>query len=173
MVVFLPLASCEQRRAPSTPAPTPAPPAVPTFKYVAGNEYGCGNLFLYKGTTDGLEVLWIKALKIYTEEPAIGTRTYDISALADEITIGIDMWGTNGFGCYCNEFADDKPKVTWKAKKGKVSITISDVRPAVSDGLRYKASARLEGVVLENNAGKQATLELETINAAVYWTRLR
>jgi hypothetical protein len=144
--------------------------ATPTFKYVKGKEVGCANLFLYKGTADDREVLWIRANKEKLKPPAKGSQAFDLAAAPDGLQVAIDLWETAPrFRAYCNDIAPDaKKKATWKGKKGKLTITISEPLEQNGSGpKRYKASARLEEVIFEDDAGHQATLKDETIEDVV------
>jgi hypothetical protein len=147
-------------------------PTAPTFKYVKEKEGGCRDLFLFKGTADGLEVLWISADKEKLKLPAKGSITFDLAA-SDGLMAAVDLWEKPPTSpAYCNDIAPDtKKKATWRAKKGKLTITISEtVDPAKPGRKTYKASARLERVTFEDSAGNQATLKEETItDALVGW----
>jgi hypothetical protein len=65
---------------------------------------------------------------------------------------------------------DDTEKLAiWRAKSGKVTITIFEpIDPAgAASPKRYRATVRLEHVLFEDGAGRQATLEKEEITEAV------
>lgn len=145
--------------------PRPAVPT-PTFRYVKEKEGGCADLYLYKGTADDLEVLWISAPKEKLRLPDKGNRTFDLEATPDGLQVAIDLWEkAPRFRAYCNDISPDTKKLaTWKATKGKLTITISEPAEQKGSGPKtYKASARLEGVLFEDSAGHQATLKDETI----------
>jgi hypothetical protein len=159
------LCSCQ----PGGDPPRPSVPT-PTFRYVKAQEGGCADLYLYKGTADDLEVLWISAEREKLRFPEKGSRMFDLAAAPDGLQVAIDLWEkAPRFRAYCNDISPDTKKLaTWKATKGKLTITIAE--PAERGGAgpkRYKASARLEGVVFEDGAGHQATLKDETITEAV------
>jgi hypothetical protein len=159
------LCSCQQ----VSDAPRPAVPT-PTFRYVKEKEGGCADLYLYKGTADDLEVLWISAQREKLKLPDKGSRTFDLAAAPDGLRVAIDLWEkAPRFHAYCNDISPDTKRLaTWKATKGKLTITVAE--PAEQGGAgrkKYKASARLEGVVFEDDAGHQATLKDETITEAV------
>src|SRR5262249_11573402 len=138
----------------------------PTFKYVKEKEGGCANLFLYKGTADDLEVLWISADREKLKLPGKGSCTFDLGAAPDGLQVGIDLWDkAPRFPAYCSDISPDTKKLAiWKAKKGKLIITISESAEQTEPGpKKYKASAHLEGVVFEDDDGHQATLKEETI----------
>src|SRR4051812_35098028 len=87
-IIALLLCSCQRNGAP--PAVTaPAAIATPTFKYVKGKEGGCANLFLYKGTADDLEVLWIRATKDKLKLPVKGSQAFDLAAARDGLQVAI------------------------------------------------------------------------------------
>jgi len=161
MALAMTLSSCQQPDAPRSPIPTP------TFNYAKEKEGGCANLYLYKGTADDLEVLWISADKEKLKLAAAGSRAFDLGAAPDGLQVAVDLWEkAPRFSAYCNDISPDTKRLaTWKAKKGKLVITIwkSDERTEPGSK-RYKASARLEGVVFEDSAGNQATLQEETIS---------
>jgi hypothetical protein len=162
-IVVLP--SCRQAEAP--PGPTL------TFKYVKEQEGGCANLYLYKGTADRLEVLWISADKEKLKLPVKGSRTFDLAAAPDGLLVAVDVWKkAPRFGAYCNDIAPDAERLaTWKAKKGTLVLTVAEPEPGGEAGPKtYKASARLENVDFEDDAGHRATLKDETIHdARVGW----
>lgn len=147
-----------------------AAPAAPTFKYVKEKEGGCANVYLHKGTADDLEVLWIVAEKEKLKLPSKGSVTFELAKALDGLQVAIDLWDkAPRFSAYCNDISPDtERKATWKAKKGKVTISIhGPIDPGEPRPRRYKASARLEDVVFEDDAGNQATLKLETITEAI------
>lgn len=157
------------------PGDTPgaAPAAAPTFRYVKDREGGCGNLFLYKGTADDLEVLWVSADRDRLKLPDEGSRTFELAAAPAGLRVGIDLWETAPrFRAYCNDISPDtRKKATWVAKQGKLTLTLRGPAEAAEPGPKhYRASARLEGVVFEDDAGNQATLRDESIaDVVVGW----
>lgn len=164
VALVLTLSSCQQGDAPPTAVPAP------TFSYVKQKEGGCADLYLYKGSADDLEVLWISADKEKLKLPGKGSSTFDLAAAPDGLQVAIDLWEkAPRFSAYCNDISPDtKKKATWRGKKGKLTITIwAAVEPAEPGPKKYKASARLEGVVFEDSAGNQATLKEETITEAL------
>jgi hypothetical protein len=98
--------------------------------------------------------------------PAPGSKTFDLAAAPDGLTVAVDLWkAAPRFSAYCNDISPDTQReATWKAKKGKVTITVFGPNEKPEKGTRdYKASIRLEHVLFEDDAGHQATLEKETI----------
>ena len=157
----LALSSCQQGGAPAVSV------AGPTFKYAKAKEGGCRNVFVYKGTADDLEVLWISADQKKLKLPDKGSSTFDLAAAPEGLQVAVDLWEkAPRFSAYCNDIsADTKKRATWRAKKGKLTITISEaVDPGGSGRKMHKAGARLQGVVFEDGAGNQATLKEETIS---------
>jgi len=147
-----------------------APDRTPAFKYVEDKEGGCADIFLHKGTADDLEVLWISADKKKLNLPAKGSVSFDLATAPAGLEVAIDLWdAAPRFSAYCNDIASDTKKTaTWKAKKGKVTITIGEpADPPESRSGRYKVSARLDGVMFEDDAGHQATLQEESITDAI------
>src|SRR5262245_38151150 len=141
----------------------------PTFAYAKETEGGCADVFLHKGTQDKLEVLWISAEKTKLQLPDKGSKTFDLAGAPDGLRVAVDLWeAAPRFSAYCNDISPNTQRVTWKATKGKVTITLHGPagdpkeRPA-----RYKASARLEGVTFVDGAGHSATLKEETITEVV------
>ena len=153
---------------------TGAPRSTPSFKYVQEKEGGCRDLFLFKETADGLEVLWISADKEKLKLSATGSNAFDLATAPDGLEVGVDLWEkAPTHSAYCNDIAPDtEKKATWKAKKGKLTITLSEPVDAARPGPKtFKASARLEGMVFQDRGGNQATLKEETItDAHVGWT---
>src|SRR5438105_10091106 len=148
----LTLSSCRQGDVP------PASLAGPSFKYVKEKEGGCGNLYLYKGSADDLEVLWISADKEKLKLPDQGSLEFDLGTAPDGLQVAIDLWDkAPRFRAYCNDISPDAKKIaTWKAKEGKLIITtLEPVQGAERGPKQYKASARLEGVVFEDGAGNR------------------
>jgi hypothetical protein len=155
------LTSCQRQNAP------PRSDASPTFQYVKEKQGGCGDLFLYKGSADDLEVLWISVDKKKLKLPDKGTVSFDLATAPDGVQVAIDLWeSAPRFRAYCNDISPDAEKrSTWKANKGKLFRTMLEpVTPAQAGPSTYKASARLEGVVFEGDAGHKATLDVETIS---------
>jgi hypothetical protein len=136
----------------------------PTFQYVKDQEGGCGDVFLHKGTADKTEVLWVSADKKKLQLPDKGSKSFDLAAAPDGLTVAVDLWPRPPrFSAYCNDIAPDvQREATWKAKKGKVTITLSEPQDKQARG-NYKASVRLENVLFEDDAGHQATLKDEAI----------
>jgi hypothetical protein len=138
----------------------------PTFRYVKTQEGGCANLFFHKGSEDRREVLWISADKKKLQLPERGSKTFDLAAAPEGLTIAVDLWKeAPRFSAYCNDISPDTQReATWKARKGKVTITVFEPEGKLGPGFRdYKASIRLEDVLFEDDAGNQATLKEETI----------
>jgi hypothetical protein len=141
--------------------------AGPTFQYVKEKEGGCGNLYLYKGTADSLEVLWISANREKLKLPEKGSSTFDLAEAPDGLQVAVDLWEKPPrFSAYCNDISPDtRKKATWKATKGKLTLTTHGPSDAAEGRPKtYKASARLEGALFEDGAGNQATLNEETIH---------
>lgn len=160
------LFSCQQSGTPKGAA------GAPTFKYVEKKAGGCGDLFFYKATADDLEVLWISVDKKKLKVPGKGSSTFDLEKAPDGLSVAIDIWqSAPRFRAYCNDISPGtQKKAVWKAKKGKLVITLlGPADPADPGSMRYKASARLENVVFDDGAGNQATLKDETIEAVVGW----
>jgi hypothetical protein len=161
--LILALASCRQSDEPTSGDR-------PTFRYVKEKEGGCGNLFLHKGTADDLEVLWISADKNRLRLPAKGSATFDLAAAPEGLQVTVDVWEkAPRFRAYCNDISPNtRKKATWKARKGRLVITIGEPVNGANGGAKtYKASARLEGVVFDDGAGHQETLPEETITEAL------
>jgi hypothetical protein len=138
----------------------------PTFRYVRDQQGGCGDLFFHKGSKDKLEVLWVSADKKKLRLPDKGSKTFDLAAAPDGLTVAVDLWTVlPRFAAYCNDISrDTQPEATWKARKGKVTITVAEPTGMPGQGARgYKASIRLDHVVFEDEAGNQATLNEEAI----------
>ena len=155
------LTSCQRQNAP------PRSDGGPTFQYVKEKQGGCGDVFFYKGTADDLEVLWISADKKKLKLPDKGTVSFDLATAPDGLEVAIDLWEqAPRFRAYCNDISPDaEKKSTWMAKKGKLILTLFEPAAPGGPGPRtYKASARLEGVVFEDDAGHKATLDVETIS---------
>lgn len=161
LVLMLGIGSC----GPSVSGP------MPSFKYVKQKEGGCADIYLFKGTADDIEVLWISAEKEKLKLPQKGSKTFDLAKAPDGLQVAIDIWEkAPRFSAYCNDVKDGTQKLaSWKGKSGKVTITILEpVDPAGAAGpRRYKATVRLENVLFEDDAGHQATLGAEEITEAV------
>src|SRR5262249_2264181 len=102
--------------------------------------------------------------------PDKGTATFDLSKAPADLVVQIDLWDkAPRFRAYCNDIAPDtKKEATWKAKKGKLTLTIFAPTDKKAIGpTNYKVSARLEGAVFDDGAGHEATLKQETITEAV------
>ena len=158
------LGSCTRWKSGTAPVGTAV--RSPTFDYVKETEGGCGNLYLYKGTADKREVLWISANEKKLQLPEEGSKTFDLAAAPDGLQVAVDLWeAAPRFSAYCNDIAPDtKKQATWKATKGKITISVhKPPDPAQPGPPKHKAGARLEGVVFEDEAGHQATLPEETI----------
>jgi len=137
----------------------------PTFTYDKETEGGCANVFFHKGRADRLEVLWISADRRKLNLPDNWSTTFDLADAPDGLLVAVDLWdAAPRFSAYCNDISPDTQHVTWKAIKGKITITLhAPTGDPASGPRRFKASVRLEGVVFENEAGRQATLAEETI----------
>jgi hypothetical protein len=135
----------------------------PTFQYVKDQEGGCGDVFFHKGTADKTEVLWVSADKKKLQLPDKGSKTFDLAETPDGLTVAVDLWPqAPRFSAYCNDIGPDVQRdATWKAKKGKVTITLSEPEDKQGRG-SYKASVRLENVLFDEG-GRQATLKDEAI----------
>jgi hypothetical protein len=163
LVVPLALGSC-LRWNPGAP-PTGAAARFPRFRYAQETQGGCGNVFLYKGTADKCEVLWISADQKKLQLSDNASKTFDLTAAPDGLQVAVDLWETAPrFSAYCNDIAPDTKKLaTWKATKGKLTITIRR-RDDLAEPPPLKASAHLEGVVFEDGSGQKSTLPEETIS---------
>ena len=103
-------------------------------------------------------MLWISADKKKLKLPDKGSVTFDLAKAPEGLVVNIDLWEKKPrFRRYCNDIADDtKREATWKANKGKLTLTIfepadkKDVGPP-----NYKVSAKLEGVVFDEAAIRQ------------------
>src|SRR5437660_1015145 len=98
----------------------------PTFDYAKDGGGGCGDVYFYKGTADRREVLWVSAQKEKLNLPAKGSKTFDLATAPDGLQVAVDLWdAAPRFSAYCNDIsADTKRESTWRATKGKVTITI-------------------------------------------------
>lgn len=142
----------------------------PSFKYVKQEEGGCADIFVYKGTADDLEVLWVSAEKEKLKLAAKGSKTFDLAESPKGLQVAIDLWEkAPRFSAYCNDISDDTKKIaTWKGKRGRITITILEPIDPVGPGpKRYKATVRLENILFEDEDGHQATLGKEEITEAV------
>jgi hypothetical protein len=147
------------------------PVRTPTFNYVKETEGGCNDVYLHKATADKREVLWISADKTRLKLPDEGSKTFDLAEISDGLQVAVDLWDkVPRFSPYCNDISPDTDReATWKAKKGKIILTLHPMEEGEKakprgQMRRYKASARLEDVVFEDDAGHQATLKNETIS---------
>ena len=145
----------------------------PTFNYVKETEGGCADVYLHKGSADKREVLWISADKKKLKLPEKDSTTFDLAEAPDGLVVAVDLWDkAPRFSAYCNDISPDtKREATWKAKKGKITLTLHPTKEGEKAGPRqYKASARLDDVTFEDDAGHQATLKNETITeVSVGW----
>jgi hypothetical protein len=145
----------------------------PTFAYVKEQEGGCGYLFFYKGTKDRIEVLWASVNKKKLKLPDKGSKSFDLASSLDGLTVAVDLWkAPPRFSAYCNDIGPDTTReAIWKAKKGKVTITVFEPEDKQHSGRgNYRANLKLEGVVFEDDAGHQAILKEESItNVLVGW----
>lgn len=139
------------------------PARTPTFDYAKDAGSGCGDLFFFKGTADRREVLWGSADKDKLKLPKTGSKSFDLAAAHDGLEVAVDLWvAAPRDSAYCNDIsADTEREATWRATKGKVTITIHG--PPDEKNRTYKASIRLEGVVFDDGAGHTVTLADETI----------
>jgi hypothetical protein len=147
-------------------SPPPAAVRTPTFAYAKKTEGGCGDLFFHKGTADQRDWLWISADKKKLKLPAEGSKTFDLKVAPDGLQVAVDLWEkAPRFRPYCNDIsAGEKREGTWKATRGKITITIHPAKDAPKGRPdQYRASARLEGVVFADGKGHEATLKQETI----------
>jgi hypothetical protein len=137
----------------------------PTLTYVKEAEGGCADVFLFKAMADQREWLWVSADKKKLNLPDKGSKTFDLADELDGLMVKIDLWsGTPKFQPYCNCVrGGENVDATWTARSGKVTITIQEPLPGEGPLKRYKVSAKLEGVVFENEAGQRLTLQQETI----------
>jgi hypothetical protein len=157
--LLLAVASCRQGGAPGFSS-------APTFRYVKDKEGGCGNLFLYKGSADDREVLWISADREKLKLPEKGIMAFDLAESPAGLRVAIDLWEkVPRFRAYCNDISPDTKKIaTWKATRGKLTLTLREPeRPTEGGPKHYRAGARLEGVVFEED-GREVKLEEETIS---------
>jgi hypothetical protein len=139
---------------------------IPTFNYAKETEGGCADVYLHKGTADKREVLWISADKKKLKLPDEGSKTFDLAEAPDGLLVAVDLWDkAPRFSAYCNDIGPDtKREATWKAKKGKITLTLHPMEEGEKTGPRqYKASARVQDMLFEDDAGHQATLKNETI----------
>src|SRR5262245_36768372 len=146
----LPLSSCQRAEDDEAGGGDKAKVRMPTFKYDKKKEGGCADVYLYKMTTDETEVLVIRADKKKLKLPDKGTATFDLSKAPADLVVSVDLWDkAPRFRAYCNDIAPDtKKEATWKAKKGKLILTVFAPADKKAAGPRnYKVSARLEGVV--------------------------
>ncbi|HEY7309769.1 MAG TPA: hypothetical protein VH643_10460 [Gemmataceae bacterium] len=138
----------------------------PTFNYVKESEGGCADVYLHKGTADNREVLWISANKEKLKLPDNDSKTFNLADAPDSLRVAVDLWDkAPRFSAYCNDISPDtKREATWKAKKGTITLTLHPTKEGEKERpRRYKASARLDNVTFEDDAGHQATLKNETI----------
>ena len=175
LMVTFPLASCQRADTDGGPdgGGEKGKVRAPTFKYDKKKEGGCANVHLYKMTADQVEVLVIRADKEKLKLPAKGTVTFDLAKAPEGLVVAVDLWDkAPRFRAYCNDIGPDtKKEATWKAKKGKLTLTIFEPADKKGAGPRtYKVSAKLEGAVFDDGAGHEATLKQETITeATVGW----
>jgi hypothetical protein len=142
----------------------------PKFNYAKDKEGGCGDVFLYKGSADDLEVLWIATDKDKLKLPKSGSIKFDLATAPEGLHVAVDLWDSAPkFHAYCNDIsAGDHKKTTWTATSGKLTLTfLGPVDEPGPGPKRYKVSARLEGVVFEARSGDQATLKEEAISETI------
>ena len=110
-------------------------------------------------------MLWVAAEKDKLTLPVKGTKTFDLSAAPDGLQVPWICGKRRRVSAYCNDIsADTRKESTWRAKKGKITLTVFEPTDPKQIGPKtHKASVRLEGVVFEDDAGHQATLKGETI----------
>jgi hypothetical protein len=168
------LCSCADVAPPANPPNNPPQQGgvrAPTFQYVKKHEGGCHDLYLYKGSDDRREFLLVWADKKKLDLPEKGSKTFDLANAPKELKVTIDLWN-RATERYCNDFttAGTKIEATWKAVKGKITITLHGPGEMLKEGGRIlpRASVRLEGVVFDDGAGHQATLKEETLTEVPY-----
>lgn len=142
----------------------------PTFQFAKEEEGGCGDLSLYKATADKRDYVLVNADKDKLKLKLFDSKEFDIAAAPDDVHVRIELWSSvPKFVPYCNCVRDgSKLEATWTAKSGKVTITLGDFVDHPGDPLRrYKASAKLENVVFQDDAGRKATLKEATITDVI------
>jgi len=97
--------------------------------------------------------------------PDKGSKTFDLAAAPAGVRVAVDLWDeAPEFSPYCTDIAGRaKKSATWKATKGKLTITLHGPTGQKGRPDLIRASARLEGVVFEDGAGQKAILKEETI----------
>jgi hypothetical protein len=152
--------------------PTPGV-RTPTFAYVKEKQGGCADVFFHTGTADGTEFLYVSADKKKLGLPEKGSKSFDVATAPGGLIVAVDLWKTAPrFSPYCNDIsAGEKREATWKAKKGKVTITLAEPDPKPKEGRgNYRASLKLENVMFEDDSGHQATLkEVSITDVLVGW----
>ncbi len=144
----------------------------PAFAF--GPAGGCGDFTLYRANEDRTEVLVVQVRKDKLGLPPAGPKTFDLAAPPDGLTVHIDLYTRppRHFP-YCTDMIDpeaEKP-VPWTARAGTARLSVSE--PAAVEPGRsrtYKATVRLEGLVVEGPGGKRAgPKEAIVLEADVGW----
>jgi hypothetical protein len=137
----------------------------PTLQFAKESDGGCANVVLYKSTADQREFLWVSADTKTLNIPALGSKEFDLANPPEGLLVKIDLWASAPKHTpYCNCVSDNATRDSrWNAKSGKVTITLHDFVDPEGPMRRYKASAKFENVVFENDAGGKTTLQSETI----------
>lgn len=137
----------------------------PTMQFVKEGEGGCADVFLFKATADDREFLWVSADTKSLNIPPLGSKEFDLANPPEGLQVKIELWmAKSRFTPYCNCVTDNTPRdSTWSAKSGKVTITLHDFVDPEGPMRRYKASAKFDNVVFEDDGGRKTTLKSETI----------
>jgi hypothetical protein len=145
--------------------PPPKTSRMPTLAFADSD--GCGDIFVYKTSVDGLESIVVSAdkarLGLGTEE-----TEFDLSRPVDGLEVHIDVFPIGSIpDAYCSGiiFESDLKPTRWNAVWGTATIRLDFKNPPTPK--RYKAFVRIENAVFKDGAGRsirqKAPIDVEAV----------
>jgi hypothetical protein len=131
---------------------------------------GCSDLFVYKSNESGTEYVLVE-LNRQIRPVSTQPTTFDIATTETGLRVEINTYSRKpNMPRYCSDVLDgsDPSPEVWRAKSGRVTITVSEDNPA--PGMGYQTTVRINDVTFKSRDGEEVFLKEAVFeNVTVGW----
>lgn len=148
--------------------PTADAPSRPGEVLVVGKTGGCGNVFVWRGASDGKRFLTIRVDAKGAKLAPGGARRFDLAGDPKEIIVQLETFASEpAEPPYCSTAPHDTAEV-WKAEAGVVTV---DLQPSAPPDTRYRATIRARDLRFRGADGARVFVPTATIDDVIVgWT---